>query len=395
MNTPVILGTARTAVGTFGGSLKDVSAVELAKVTIQEALKRSNLQADLVDEVILGNVLQTAQGQNPARHAALKAGIPVEKHSMTVNMVCGSGLKSVSLAESLIKNGEAEIIIAGGMENMSLAPYAVTGTRWGQKMGDSVIIDTMIKDGLNDAMYSYHMGVTAENLAEKYSITREQQDEFAFDSQRKAEQAITNGVFKDEIVGVAVPNKKGTPLIFDQDEHPRFGTTVEALAKLKPAFKEGGTVTAGNASGISDGAASIIVASAERALQLGIKPMARIVSSASAGVDPSIMGIGPVEAVRKALKKANLSLEQIDLTEINEAFASQALAVVRELKLDMSKVNVNGGAIALGHPLGASGARILVSLLYEMKRRGVRYGLASLCVGGGMGVAIIVENIFV
>ncbi|HHW03679.1 MAG TPA: acetyl-CoA C-acetyltransferase [Thermoanaerobacterales bacterium] len=394
MTTPVILSAVRTAIGTFGGSLKDISAIELGRTVLVESIKRAKIEPAMVDEVIMGNVLQTGQGQNPARQAAVKAGIPVEVPAMTVNMVCGSGLRAVSLAQNLIKTGEAEIIVAGGMENMSQAPYIIPNVRWGQRMGDSTIIDVMIRDGLSDAFYGYLMGVTAENLSEKYGITRQEQDEFALKSQIKAEQAIKQGKFKEEIVCVNVPQKKGDPVIFSQDEHPRFGTTMEALSKLKPAFKKEGTVTAGNASGINDGAAALVISSEEKAEELGIKPMAKILSTACIGVEPSIMGIGPVEAIKKVLKKADLALEDIDLMEVNEAFAAQSLAVVKELGLDMKKVNVNGGAIALGHPIGASGARILVTLLYEMKKRNARFGLATLCVGGGMGVAAVVENVF-
>jgi acetyl-CoA C-acetyltransferase len=392
MTTPVILSAVRTAIGTFGGSLKDISAVELGRTVLVESIKRAKIEPAMVDEVIMGNILQAGQGQNPARQAAVKAGIPVEVPAMTVNMVCGSGLRAVSLAQNLIKTGEAEIIVAGGMENMSQAPYIIPYARWGQRMGDGTIIDVMIKDGLSDAFYGYHMGITAENLAEKYGITRKEQDEYALKSQNKAEQAIKQGKFKEEIVEVSIPQKKGDPIIFAQDEHPRFGTTIEALSKLKPAFKKDGTVTAGNASGINDGAAALVISSKEKAGKLGIKPMAKILSTAYAGVEPSIMGIGPVEAVKKALKKANLTLKDIDLIEANEAFAAQFLAVAKQLGFDMEKVNVNGGAIALGHPIGASGARILVTLLYEMKKKNARYGLATLCVGGGMGVAAVVEN---
>lgn len=392
MTTPVILSAVRTAIGTFGGSLKDISAIELGRTVLVESIKRAKIEPAMVDEVIMGNILQAGQGQNPARQAAVKAGIPVEVPAMTVNMVCGSGLRAVSLAQNLIKTGEAEIIVAGGMENMSQAPYIIPYARWGQRMGDGTIVDVMIKDGLSDAFYGYHMGITAENLAEKYGITRKEQDEYALKSQNKAEQAIKQGKFKEEIVEVSIPQKKGDPIIFAQDEHPRFGTTIEALSKLKPAFKKDGTVTAGNASGINDGAAALVISSKEKAGKLGIKPMAKILSTAYAGVEPSIMGIGPVEAVKKALKKANLTLKDIDLIEANEAFAAQFLAVAKQLGFDMEKVNVNGGAIALGHPIGASGARILVTLLYEMKKKNARYGLATLCVGGGMGVAAVVEN---
>lgn len=393
MANPVILGAVRTAIGSYGGGLKDVPALELAKVTINEVLLRAGVQPGQVDEVIMGNVIQAGQGQNPTRQAAIKAEIPVEKPAMTINMVCGSGLRSVSLAQHIITAGEGEIILTGGMENMSQIPYCLPRARWGMRMGDGSIVDLMIKDGLSDAFYGYHMGITAENLAEKYGISRDEQDEFALRSQNRAEKAIKDGRFKDEIVGVQIPQKKGDPVIFDTDEFPRFGATKEGLAKLRPAFKKDGTVTAGNASGINDGSAALVVASEKKAAEIGAKPMARILSTAYAGVEPSIMGIGPVDAVKKAVKKAGLTLDRIGLIEANEAFAAQSLAVARELDFDMEKVNVNGGAIALGHPIGASGARILVTLLYEMKKLGIRYGLATLCVGGGMGVAAVVENV--
>ncbi|ABB13995.1 acetyl-CoA C-acetyltransferase [Carboxydothermus hydrogenoformans] len=392
MQEVVILSAVRTAIGKFGGSLKDIPAAELGAIVIKEALVRAQIPPAEVDEVIFGNVLQAGQGQNPARQAAIKAGIPVDIPAMTVNMVCGSGLRSVSLAATLIAAGEADLIVAGGMENMSAAPYAIPGARWGTRMGDGKIVDLMIKDGLWDAFYDYHMGITAENLAERYNISREEQDRFALESQRRAEKAIKEGRFRDEIVPVKLPQRKGEPLEFVQDENPRFDTTLEALAKLKPAFKEGGTVTAGNASSINDGAAALVIASSKKAESLGIKPMAVIRSWGATGVDPSIMGIGPVGATRKALKRAGLTIADIDLVEANEAFAAQALAVAKELELDLSKTNVNGGAIALGHPIGASGARILVTLLHEMKKSNSRYGLATLCIGGGMGVAAIVEK---
>jgi len=392
MTNVVILSAVRTAIGSFGGTLKDIPAPELGAVVVKEALQRAGIRPDQVDEVILGNVLQAGQGQNPARQAAIKAGLPVEIPAMTINMVCGSGLRAVNLAASLIVSGEADIIVAGGMESMSQAPYALPGARWGMRMGDGQVVDIMIKDGLWDVFNDYHMGITAENLAEKYNISREEQDLFALESQKRAEKAIKEGRFREEIVPVVVPQKKGEPIIFAQDEHPRFGTTLEALAKLRPAFKKDGTVTAGNASGINDGAAALVLTSAWKAESLGLKPLAVLRSWATAGVEPSIMGIGPVEATRKALKRAGLTLADIDLIEANEAFAAQCLAVAKELELDLNKTNVNGGAIALGHPIGASGARILVTLLYEMQRRGSRYGLATLCVGGGMGVATIVER---
>ncbi|MGI9952799.1 acetyl-CoA C-acetyltransferase [Moorellaceae bacterium AZ2] len=393
MDNAVILSAVRTAIGSFGGTLKDIPAVELGAIVIREALHRAGVEPGEVDEVILGNVLQAGQGQNPARQAAIKAGLPVEVPAMTINMVCGSGLQAINLAARLIEAGDAEIIVAGGIENMSRAPYALPGARWGARMGDDQVVDIMIRDGLWDAFYNCHMGITAENLAERYHITREEQDSFALESQRRAEKAIKEGRFRDEIVAVQVPQRKGEPVVFVQDEFPRFGTTAEALAKLKPAFKRDGTVTAGNASGINDGAAAVVLAAAWKAETLGVKPMASIRSWSVAGVDPGIMGIGPVEATRKALKRAGLTIADLDLVEANEAFAAQSLAVARELELDLTRTNVNGGAIALGHPIGASGARILVTLIYEMQKRRSRYGLATLCVGGGMGVATIVERV--
>lgn len=393
MKEVVIVSAARTAVGKFGGSLKDVPAVNLGATVIKEALKRANLKPELVDEVILGNVLQAGLGQNPARQAAIMADIPVEVPAMTINKVCGSGLRAVSLACQLILTGDDDVVVAGGMENMSRAPFVLNSSRWGQRMGNGQMVDEMITDGLWDAFNDYHMGITAENVAEKWGITREMQDEFSAASQQKAEAAIKSGRFKDEIVPVTVPQRKGDPIVFDTDEGPRFGTTVEKLAKLKPAFKKGGTVTAGNASGINDGAAVVIVMSGEKAKELGVKPLVRILSYGTKGLDPSIMGYGPVYAVRKALEKANLTLDDIDLIEANEAFAAQSLAVAKDLKFDMSKVNVNGGAVALGHPIGASGARIFVTLIYEMlKRDNVKKGLATLCIGGGMGTSLIVEK---
>ncbi|CEP66670.1 Thiolase [Moorella glycerini] len=392
MDNVVILSAVRTAIGSFGGTLKDIPAVELGAIVIKEALHRAGIEPGQVDEVILGNVLQAGLGQNPARQAAIKAGLPVEVPAITINMVCGSGLRAINLAARLIEAGEADVIVAGGVENMSRAPYALPGARWGSRMGDDQVIDVMLKDGLWDAFYNYHMGITAENLAERYHITREEQDCFALESQRRAEKAVKEGRFRDEIVPVQVPQRKGEPVVFVQDEFPRFGTTAEALAKLKPAFKRDGTVTAGNASGINDGAAAVVLTSAWKAETLGLKPVASIRSWSTAGVDPSIMGIGPVEATRKALKRTGLTIADLDLIEANEAFAAQSLAVAKELELDLTKTNVNGGAIALGHPIGASGARILVTLVHEMQKRQSRYGLATLCVGGGMGVATIVER---
>ncbi|MGB9860663.1 MAG: acetyl-CoA C-acetyltransferase, partial [Moorellaceae bacterium] len=370
MGEVFILSAVRTAIGSFGGSLKDVPASELGAIVVKEALARAGVQPADVDEVILGNVLQAGQGQNPARQAAIKAGIPVEVPAMTINMVCGSGLRAVNLAAALIMAGEADIVVAGGIESMSQAPYALPGARWGMRMGEGKAVDLMIKDGLWDVFNDYHMGITAENLAERYNISREEQDLFALESQRRAAKAIKEGRFRDEIVPVKIPQRKGEPIEFVQDEFPRFDTTLEALAKLKPAFKKDGTVTAGNASGINDGAAALVVASASKAESLGLKPLAVIRGWGKAGVDPSIMGIGPVEASRRALRQAGLNISDMDLVEANEAFAAQALAVARELELDLTKTNVNGGAIALGHPIGASGARILVTLLHEMRKRG-------------------------
>lgn len=392
MREVVIASAVRTAIGTFGGTLKDVEVTQLGAVVIKEALKRAKVDGKDLDEVIMGNVLQGGLGQNPARQAAVKAGIPYEVPSMTINKVCGSGLKSVNLAAQAILLGDADIIVAGGMENMSRSGYLATGTRWGNKMGNAGLIDLMIKDGLWDVFNDYHMGITAENIAEEWNLSREEQDEFAATSQQRAEKAIEEGRFEDEIVPVEVPQRKGEPIVFKTDEHPRPGTTVEKLAKLRPAFKKGGTVTAGNASGINDGAAALVLMTAEKAEELGIEPLARIKSYASGGVDPRIMGTGPIPATRKALKKANLKVEDLDLIEANEAFAAQSLAVLKELNFNPEIVNVNGGAIALGHPIGASGARILVTLLHEMRKRNSKYGLATLCIGGGQGTATIVER---
>jgi len=388
----VIVSAVRTPIGAFGGSFKDVSAVKLGAVVVKEALARANVKPELVDEVIFGSVLQAGLGQNVARQVAIAAGIPNEVPSMTINKVCGSGLKTVILGAQAIMTGDADIIVAGGTENMSMAPYVLPNARWGYRMGDGAIIDYMVHDGLTDIFNNYHMGITAENIAEQWNITREEQDKFALESQQRAERAIKEGRFKDEIVPVEVPQKKGDPIIVDTDEHPRFGTTLEALAKLKPAFKKDGTVTAGNASGINDGAAAVVLMSKEKAEELGIKPLVTIVSYASAGVDPKIMGYGPVPASQKALAKANMTIEDIDLVEANEAFAAQALAVMKGLGLDPEKTNVNGGAIALGHPIGCSGTRILVTLIHEMIKRDAKTGLATLCIGGGQGTALIVKR---
>jgi acetyl-CoA C-acetyltransferase len=390
---PVVITSAvRTAIGSFAGTLKDVPAIELGTIVIKEALSRSKLKTDQIDEVIMGCILQAGLGQNPARQAAIKAGIPVDIPSHTVNKVCASGMKSIMLAVQAIKCQDAEIIVAGGMESMNQAPYLLPKARWGYRMGTDQTIDCMIKDGLWCAMEDVHMGITAENIAEKYKISREEQDEFAASSQQKTERAIKAGKFKKEIIPVMVPQRKKEPISFEQDEFPRSGVTVESISKLRPAFKKDGTVTAGNASGINDGAAAVVVMAASKAEELGIKPMAKIISYASAAVEPAYMGMGPVPAVRKALDKAGLKLEDIELWELNEAFASQSIAVLRELGLDDSNVNINGGAIALGHPIGATGARILTTLLYAMEDTDTHIGLAGLCVGGGQGAAIIVER---
>ena len=393
MREVVIVSAVRTAIGTFGGSLKDVPAAELGAIVIKEAVSKAGIKPELVEEVVMGNVIQAGQGQNVARQAAIKAGLPVEIPSMTINKVCGSGLRSVALAAQMIKAGDCDVVVAGGMENMSAAPYAIPGARWGQRMGDGKLVDTMIKDALWDAFNDYHMGVTAENIAKDWNLTREMQDEFALNSQLKAEKAIKEGKFVDEIVPVVIPQRKGEPKVFDQDEFPRFGATIEGMAKLKPAFIKNGTVTAANASGINDGAAAFVVMSTEKANELGLKPMAKILSYGSKGLEPSIMGYGPFHATKKALESAGLTVNDIDLIEANEAFAAQSLAVAKDLNFDMEKVNVNGGAIALGHPVGASGARILVTLLHEMEKRESKRGLATLCIGGGMGTALIVERV--
>ena len=392
MREVVIVSAVRTPIGSFGGSLKDVSAVKLGATAAKEALNRANVNPELVDEVIFGNVLQAGIGQNLARQVSVAVGIPIEVPSVTINKVCGSGLKTVQLAAQAIMCGEADIVLAGGAENMSQAPYIVPKARWGLRMGDGVIIDTMVADGLIDIFNNYHMGITAENIAEQWNISRQEQDEFAVRSQNRAEAAIKSGRFKDEIVPVVIPQRKGDPIVVDTDEFPRFGATIESMAKLKPAFKKDGTVTAGSASGINDGAAAVIVMAKEKAEELGIEPLATIVSFASAGVDPAIMGYGPVPASKKALAKADMTVEDIDLAEANEAFASQSLAVVKDLGLDPEKTNVNGGAIALGHPIGCSGTRILVTLIHEMIKRDAHTGLATLCIGGGQGTTLIVKR---
>lgn len=392
MKEVVIVSAVRTAIGNFNGALASVAAADLGALTIKAAVEKTGIAADTIDEVIFGNVLQAGLGQNPARQAAIKAGVPYEVPSYTVNKVCGSGLKTVNLAAQSIMTGDADIVVAGGMENMSQAPYVLDKARWGLRMGNAKLTDIMINDGLWCAFNDYHMGITAENVAAQYHISREDQDEVAAQSQAKALKAIETGLFKTEICPVSIESRKGT-VIFDTDEFPKAGTTTQSLSGLKPAFKKDGTVTAGNASGINDGAAALVLMSADKASALGLKPLARIRSFASGGVDPSIMGMGPVPATRKALKIAGLTIADLDLIEANEAFAAQFLAVGKELGFAKDKVNVNGGAIALGHPIGASGARILVTLLHSLQARNAKLGLATLCIGGGQGVATIVERI--
>ena len=391
-NEVVIVSAVRSAIGSFLGSLKDVPAVDLGAIVIKEALERAGVAPEHVDEVIMGNVLQSGLGQNTARQAAIKAGLPETVSAMAINKVCGSGLKAVQLARQAIVAGDADIIVAGGMENMSQAPYLLKDGREGFKMGDKKIVDSMISDGLWCAFNDYHMGTTAENLCDRYSITREEQDEFAAESQKKAAAAIETGIFKEEIVAIEIPQRKGDPIIFDTDEYVRASSTADKLGKLRPAFKKDGSVTAGNSSGINDGAAALVIMSKEKADALGLTPLATIVANAGAGVDPAVMGLGPVQAVKNVLKRADMDLAEIDLIEANEAFAAQSIAVDKELEFDHEKLNVNGGAIALGHPIGASGARILVTLLHEMKRRDAKSGLATLCIGGGQGVATIVKR---
>ncbi len=388
----VIASAVRTAVGSFQGALKDVPATDLGAIVIKEALSRAGVTGDQVSEVIMGNVLQAGLGQNPARQASIQAGLPETVPAMTINKVCGSGLKSIHLAYQAIFAGDAEIVVAGGMENMSRAPYLLEGARDGYRMGDQKVVDSMVHDGLTCAFNDYHMGVTAENLCDRYDISREDQDRFAARSQARASAAIESGRFDEEIVPVEIPQRKGDPVVFKTDEYVKASSTEEKLAKLRPAFKKDGSVTAGNASGINDGAAAVIVMTKEKAEQLGIEPLAVISANGNAGVDPAIMGIGPVQAVKNALKKAGMTLGEIDLIEANEAFAAQSIAVDRELKFDHDKLNVNGGAIAIGHPIGASGTRIFVTLLHEMKKRDAKTGLATLCIGGGQGVATIVKR---
>jgi len=391
MEDILIVGAARTAIGKFGGTIAKTPAAELGALVIRDVLKRSGVSLDQVSEVILGQVLTAGVGQNPARQAAIKAGLPYLVPAMTINKVCGSGLQAAMLGAQAIANGDSDIVVAGGQESMSMAPHALNGSRDGFRMGDAKLVDTMIVDGLWDVYNQYHMGVTAENVAKEYAVTREEQDEFAVKSQNKAEAAQKAGRFADEIVTVEVPSRKG-PILFKDDEYVRHGTTVDALAALKPAFDKNGSVTAGNASGINDGAAAVVLASAKKVRELGLRPIARIKAFASAGVDPKYMGMGPVPASKRCLARAGWEPKDLELMEINEAFAAQAIAVNRQMGWDTSKVNVNGGAIALGHPIGASGCRVLVTLLHEMARRDAKRGLASLCIGGGMGVALAVER---
>jgi len=392
MREVVIVSAARTPIGSFGGSLKDLTAVQLGAIAAKEAIKRAGIDPAIIDEVIMGNVLQGGLGQNVARQIAIAAGIPKEVPSMTLNKVCGSGLRTVGLAAQIIKAGDADCILTGGAESMSQAGYITSATRWGARMGDTKLVDLMVHDGLTDVFNGYHMGITAENIVEQWGLTREELDQFSVVSQNKAEAAVKAGKFKDEIVPVEIPQKKGDPILFDTDEYPKFGTSMESVSKLKPAFKKDGVVTAANASGINDGGAALIVMSKEKADALGLKYLCKIKSYASAGVDPSIMGIGPVPASKNALEKAGLTIKDMDLIEANEAFAAQSVAVGKDLGIDPDKLNVNGGAIALGHPIGASGARILITLIYEMIRRDSKYGLATLCIGGGQGTSLIVER---
>ncbi len=392
MRDVVIVSAARTAVGSYGGTLKNTPAVTLGAVVVKEVLERAGVKPEMVDEVIMGCVLQGGLGQNIARQISVAAGIPIEVPSMTLNKVCGSGLRAVSLAAQIIKAGDAEIIVAGGAENMSMAPYLSHSTRWGARMGDTKLVDMMVYDGLTDVFNQYHMGNTAENIVDQWGLTREEMDAFSANSQQKAEAAIKAGKFKDEIVPVVIPQRKGDPIVFDTDEFAKFGTTEETLGKLRPAFKKDGTVTAGNASGINDSGAAVLVMSKEKAEELGLKPICTIKAYASAGVDPTIMGIGPVPSTKKALKMAGMEVKDLDLIEANEAFAAQSLAVGRDLDFDVDKLNVNGGAISIGHPIGASGTRILITLLYEMMKRDSKTGLATLCIGGGQGTAMIVER---
>ena len=392
MTEVVIVAAVRTPIGSFGGSLKDISAVDLGSLVIKNAIERAGLEPEQVDEVIMGNVLGAGLGQNVARQMSIHAGVPVTVPAFTINKVCGSGLKAVQLAVQTVLCGDAEVVVAGGAENMSQAPYILPNQRWGSRMGNATVVDTMLRDGLTDGSEDYHMGITAENVAEQYGITREDQDSFALQSQKRAVAAVEAGRFKEEIVPVEIPQRRGEPLVFDTDEFPRKDVSLEGLSKLRPAFQKDGSVTAGNSSGINDGAAAVVVMSAEKAKELGVPVLATIKSYASAGLDPKVMGCGPIYASRKALEKAGLTVADLDLVESNEAFAAQACAVAKELNLDLEKVNVNGGAISLGHPIGASGCRILVTLLHEMQKCDAKRGLATLCIGGGMGTALIVER---
>ncbi|HLQ82755.1 MAG TPA: acetyl-CoA C-acetyltransferase [Pseudogracilibacillus sp.] len=392
LNEVVVVSALRTPIGAFNGTLKDVSAIDLGALVIKSVLEDAKINKEEVDEVIMGNVLQAGLGQNPARQAAIQAGLPNHVPSFTLNKVCGSGLKSIHLAAQSIMLGDADIIVAGGMENMSLAPYLLEGARNGYRMGDKTAVDSMIKDGLWCAFNDYHMGVTAENIASEYKLTRKEQDEFSKWSQFKAIKAQNEGKFKDEIISVEIPQRRGEPIIFSEDEYIKPNTTEESLAKLRPAFKKDGTVTAGNASGINDGAAAVLLMSREKAEKLGLEPLATIVANASVGLDPKVMGLGPIESTKKALKKAKLTGSDLDLIEANEAFAAQSLAISKTLEFSEEKLNVNGGAIALGHPIGASGTRILITLMHELKRRDGKYGLATLCIGGGQGIATIIKR---
>ena len=392
MREVVIVSAARTPIGKFGGTLKSIPTRQLGAIAIKEAIKRAGITPEQVDEVVMGCVLQGGLGQNVSRQMALDAGLPVEVPTFTINKVCGSGLRAVALAAQMIKAGDADVVVAGGAENMSATAYAMPSARWGARMNNTNMVDMMVNDGLWDAFNNYHMGITAENVAEQWGLTREDLDEFSAISQQRAEAAVDGGVFDEEIVPVEIPQRKGDPIIFSRDEHLTRGTTAEGIAKLRPAFKKDGIVTAANASGINDAGAALVVMSKEKCEELGLEPLCTIKSYASGGVDPSIMGVGPVPASKKALEKAGLTMEDIDLVEANEAFAAQSLAVRKELGLDPEKTNVNGGAIAIGHPIGASGARILISLIYEMKRRDAKTGLATLCIGGGMGTTVIVER---
>lgn len=392
MREVVIVSAVRTPIGSFGGALKDTPARTLGAIAVKAAVERAGIDPATIDEILIGNVLQGGLGQNTARQVSIDAGIPIEVPSMTINKVCGSGLRVVGLAAQMIKAGDADIIVAGGTESMSMAPYVMPKARWGARMGDTKMIDMMVNDGLTDAFSGVHMGITAENICEQWGLTREELDAFSANSQQKAEAALKSGVFKDEIVPVVIPQRKGDPVVFDTDEFPKPGVTAEGLQKLKPAFKKDGMVTAANASGINDAAAAVVVMSKEKADELGIKPLCTIKSYASAGVDPQIMGIGPVPSTKKALAKAGLTMADMDLIEANEAFAAQSLAVGKELGIDPAKLNIHGGAIALGHPIGSSGCRILVTLIHSMQKSDAKYGLATLCIGGGQGTALIVEK---